>query len=137
MSKENILGIDEETIEKSKNIHPTLELGKLDVGDMVFVTVLDKEPTEVEHEDTFNKGQMIKTKVLTVLTERVIRADGTDIPMGEKNALWLSSKVLRIGLSTAMEENNNELEGLKVSIKVGMATYKQGENRAYSVSRID
>lgn len=135
-------GIDKETFEKSKDILPTLDLGELETGSEVYIQFLESMPIkEVEHQSKFgNKGEKVKTKVLTVSVEKILRqtdSEKLEIPIGEKQTLWLSSKSLRLGIMRIASENNNNLEGLKVVIKKGLATYKQyGENTCYNVVQL-
>lgn len=130
----NILGVNKETVKKSKDILPTLKLGSLSVGDSVFIQVLSEKPKKVEHDDYYNKGKKKETDTLAVYVDKITRNDGTVVEVAEKNTLWLSSESLKIGLSGALEDNSGVLQGMKVKISISMANYEQGENRCYNVS---
>lgn len=141
MGEKNILGVDKDLVEKAKDILPTLDLGTLEVGEVVYLQVLSEEPKEVTHKNKFKKNKKdpdeITTKVINVFVEKIIRADEdkTEVTIGDKQALWLSSKSLALGISRVLEENEDKLLGLKLKIEIGKAIYKEfGENRCYNVS---
>jgi len=144
----NLFGIDRETYEKSKDIVPTFELGKIGDKGIVELTVLSENPILIEHkakypdaEKGIKEGELMKTPTLLVAIEKVIRNDGNnellDIPYNmEKFTLWLSSKSLALGLMRLHEDNNKSLKGVRAKIRIGKTDYKKfGENTCYTVSQ--
>lgn len=138
----NLFGVTEEEIEKSKDILPSFDLGKIERDSKIFVTVLSKEPEMVEHTDNFseNKDQKIKTPVLKVKVNKVLRytnKENIEIPYDEPFTLWLSSKSLSLGFAKIFANNNGNLENVDCVIRVTSAVYKKyGENRCYDVTEI-
>lgn len=134
----NKFGVDKEEFEKTKDILPTLDFGKLDVGESVVLTIDANEPKEIEHDDKFNKGQKTKSKVISVIVHRYNRiGDHNDhfvVPMNnEKMTLWLSSKSLLYSLMKVLEDK--EVKGTTIKITKDRSVYKNfGENFCYVVS---
>lgn len=136
MTEYSKFGLDKETIEKSIDVLPTFDLGKLELGCHVYMTVLEREPKEVEVNDKFTNGKKT-TRCINVFVEKVIRANGEEVAYGENMNLWLSSKSLAIGFFKAYEENNKSLKDVMVKITIGETEYKKfGTNRCYTVNQI-
>ena len=144
LNEYQLFDIDEETYKKSKDIKPALDLGKLEPGSSVELTVLSKEPRKVKHKNKFKKDKNdpdeIETSIIDVQVHKILRASDNDvleIDVNEENGLWLSSKSLSLGFLRLYKENNT-LENVKARIKIGLAEYKEfGENRVYNVTRMD
>jgi len=138
----NKFKIDKEEFEKSKDILPTLDMGKLEINESVIVTIDSEEPTEIEHDDKFNKGKKIKSLVLPVVVNQYNRIDKENKEFivtanDEKMTLWLSSKSLRMNLLKCFE-NKPFIKGVKLKITKTTAVYKNfGENTCYTVVLID
>lgn len=142
-----VYGITEEDLEKSKDINPTLNLGKFEEGAMLDLTILDKEPKFVKHKNKFKQSAKDsdekETPVLNVVLHTVYRPqeDKTflNVPMNdEKYSLWLSSKSLSLGLARIAKETLGNLENIKVRIKISLTDYKEfGTNRCYNVTTIN
>ena len=148
-----LFGVDKKAVEKSGEIFPTLELGKLEQEAKVFGVIEQEKPKVVEHSKKFNlsdkekeqkaKGEdvKIKTSVLNLFVNKIERpqSDGSFLPveMNETYSLWLSSKSLGLGLGKIAEEHDGNLKGVKIKIHKGKAEYKEfGENTCYSVSEV-
>lgn len=133
-------GLTSETYEKSKDILPTFDLGKLSDGSIVILKFLDDLPKEIEVKNKFAKKGDSKTIISRVIPVNVdtvfnMTKDGIkEIPYNQDCSLWLSSKSLSIGVAKIAENHNDSLKGVKVKISIGMAEYKLGLNRCYTVS---
>jgi|WetSurMetagenome_2_1015567.scaffolds.fasta_scaffold77952_1 hypothetical protein len=131
-------GVDKESFEKSKDITPTLDLGKLEVGARVHFQFLQSEPREIEVKSKFQKGN-VTTRVIKVHCYWIDRPQSSGaplrVPMDGDYTLWLSSRSLSMSLLrivTALE--TPDLKGVYADIVVGLADYKDfGENRCYTV----
>lgn len=135
-----IFGVTPEEVERSKDILPTFDIGQIETGSKVVMTILDKKPRDIEHRNIYKrKGESDKktTPVLKVFVDTIFRfADNEyiEIPIKENQTLWLSSKSLSLGLAKIFTKNNGSLEGEKITIYIGTADYKDyGENRCYNV----
>jgi hypothetical protein len=129
-----LMGIDAKAAEKMKDMLPTFELAKVEIGSSVVCQALEipKPVTWTDEEDIEKTGQ-----VLPVMVEKVIRADGMIVPYSDKYGLWLSSKTLAMGIMRMVPSDDVEdLVGKKFQIKVTTARYKQGENRCYVVKEL-
>ena len=131
-----MLGIDTDTMNKSKDIIPTFDLSSLGVGDKAIMQAI-AEPNPVVWEDKREKVKKT-SMVLPVVVEKVVRADGTELPYNEKYGIWLSSKSLAMGIARLTENDYvQELVGKRFIVKVGLATYKNyGEARCYHVNAL-
>lgn len=158
MDKESIYelyGVDKETYDKSKDVYPTLEIGKLNEDDTVIVICDEDKPHLQEHKKTLNLTDeekamikktkepiMIKTPIIRVLFRSVIKAEDNNgekliVPMKDaKNTLWLSSKTLRMGFMSIAERTENKLSGIHLSILKGTAEFKEGKNTCYTVTDV-
>ena len=150
-TKEEILksfNVDSETYDKSKDIKPVFDLGKMEVGDKVYIEFLNDSPKKVSHKNKFRKSdsepETIETPVIEISVYQVIRKDNEEekgyitVPFNkERFSLWLSSSSLRIGLSRLSVAHAGKLKGVKAIISVSEADYKKfGKNRCYNVSEI-
>lgn len=121
-----LFGVDQETIDKSKDIKPVLDLGSLDLNSVVKVEFTEKEPKEIE---TPNSKYNKVSKVISV----------KDITHGEnlEYSLFLSAKSLSLGIARIYQKHGNDLTGVKVLIKKTKTIYKDyGENIAYNIQEI-
>lgn len=142
---ETLFGVSKESIEKSKNIYPTLELGKLEENSIVFGVVCEEKPNNVKHKNKFKKKgepEELETPVLIVFVDTIKRrtSDGeiVELPIQEKQSLWLSSKSLSLGFAKLYEENSRNLKDIGFKITISTADYKEyGENTCYRVSKFD
>lgn len=152
MPEENIselFGVSEEVLEKSKDIYPTFDIGKLEEESKIFLKVRSEKPKPVEHLKKFNKGKdedkdtKITTGTLLVEVQEVYRPEknGEMLALPYNNelyTLWLSSVSLSMGFARLYKDNGNSLKDLTVKITIGTANYKEfGENRVYRVSKIE
>lgn len=150
-----LFGVNEDVLEKSKDIYPSFDIGKLEEESMVSLKIISEEPKLVTHPKKFNlteeeekakkKGEDVteETGVLVVEIASVFRPDKKTSEMlevpynNEQYSLWLSSKSLSMGLARIYQENENSLKNMDVKITIGKANYKQfGENTCYRVSKI-
>lgn len=133
-------GISAETLEKSKDILETFDLGKTEVGSVIHLQFLDSEPKLIKTTGKFNedKGKEIEQKALEVYVEKVVLPDNTEVPYGQKFTLWLSSSTLNLGIAH-LYDDNKDLKGVKAKIKVTTAFFKNvgAENRCYRVSPVE
>lgn len=132
------LDIDKDTFEKSKDILPTLDLGKYPEDSQVFCQIVG-EIKKVKHKDTQgeDKNKEIETPVIPVAVSKVIMPSGDETPINEKMTMWLSSKSLRLGLLRALDNIDPEnIIGTKIKISKGKAFYKKinAEQTCYNVS---
>ena len=132
-----LYGITEEAYTKSKDILPTFELGKLNVGSRVVLTFLDETPRKMNVANKYKKGEKTETSVISVYVDTVFNMgkDGVliEVPMRMNYSLWLSSKSLALGI-LKVHKSVGTLKGQKVTLSIGTAEYKDfGENRCYSV----
>lgn len=124
-----LFGIDKETLEKSKDIKPILDLGAMKDNSIVRVEFSEKEPREVE---TPNSKYSKTARVISV----------KDITEGEQNSLeyslFLSAKTLSLGVAKIWEKHNFDLTGVKAVIKKTKAVFKEfGENTAYNIQEVE
>lgn len=139
----DLFGVDKDLVEKTKDILPTFDLGKLEVGASAIIEFLEDEPTKVKHKTPYKKEEIetpvIKIKVDTLYRPRENQEDGLiEIPMNSDMTLWLSSQSLSLGIARIYIDNNNSLKGKKAKISIGTANYKDyGENRCYRVSQVN
>lgn len=125
--KLNVFGIDEETIQKSINIRPILDLGQLQTGDIVKVEFLEDEPKIIETPNS--KFQ----KTARVIAVKEISIVGAEL----EYSLFLSSKSLALGINRLYVRNGNKLASVKAIIKKDKAVYKDfGENTCYNVQQL-
>jgi hypothetical protein len=134
-----LYGVDRDAFERSKDILPTFDLGKLEVGSRVALKFLDDSPKIVTTKDKFSKGNMKETPVIRVMIDTVFRMgdDGKliEIPMNMAHSLWLSSKSLAMGVLRVHQEHGT-LKDKRAIINIGITDYKDfGENRCYSVTQ--
>jgi hypothetical protein len=132
-------GVDKEAFEKSKDILPTLDLGKLSIGSRAKVQFIDSYPKEIETNSKFSKGKVL-TRAIRVhcyWIERHTETGVLTVPMEGDYTLWLSSKSLSMSLlKIANEQPEGDLMGVSVVITVSLAEYKDyGENRCYNAVR--
>jgi hypothetical protein len=137
-------GITEEIYNKTKNILPTFDIGKLEVNSKVILRFLEDMPKEVEVVDVFalQKGQpkdsKIKSRALSVHVDTVFRAERKgilEVAIDQDMTLWLSSKTLSIGIARLYEQLGH-LKDVKACITIGEADFRMGKNRAYSVMQV-
>lgn len=136
----DVYGVSEESFNKSKDILPTLDIGKLEVGSRVLLTFLDDAPKLVSIESKFQKKK-VDTPVIRVLVDTIFRMekDGRllEIPTGMNYSLWLSSKSLAMGV-LKVHQAHGTLKDIKISISIGMTDYKDfGENRCYTAQEVN
>lgn len=133
-------GVEKEEYEKSKDILPTFSMKDLEFGSSAFMQFLEKEPREIDTRDINDETKTVKTKVITAYIEKIERktedAEILEIPVAEKQTVFLSSKTFRLGLLKVFEENESNLEGVKIKVTKSKATYKQGENTCYNVTSL-
>ena len=152
----SLYGIEEEEFKKSKDVFPTLELGKISDGAKIVLKCLESEPTLQSHKKKFNLSDeekaeikktgehiMMVTPIIKVAIKEIIQPaqknePSFSVPMNDEiHTLWLSSKTLRMGFLKIAENHNGNMENIKLSILKGTAIFKDfGENVCYSVSEI-
>ena len=121
----SLFGIDKETLDKSKDIRPILNLGELKVNDFVKVEFIENEPKKIE---TPNSKFGKTSRVILVKT----------LEDGLECSLFMSSKSLSLGIAKVWESNNKQLKGIKVLIKKSIVDYKEfGANNCYNVQQIE
>lgn len=128
--QKKIFGLTEEELQKSMDILPTLDLGKMPIGTKLFLKFAEKEPREIELKEKGKYGQS---------SAWVINID--DFTLGEntvlKYTMFLSAKTLRLAVIKLWKNNDENLENIKIQLIVGSAEFKEfGENRCYTVQQI-
>lgn len=120
-------GLTTEDAEKTKDIIPTFNLGKLGEGDTEAFKVLEEKPRTVKFKTKDDKGEEVEKEdlVLTAMHR----------PTGVKQTLWLSSKSLRMQFyKLAKNRPEQNLLGAEIIISVRMYDHPQwGETRGYVV----
>lgn len=116
-------GLSEDEAKNVQDILPTLELGKMSVGDSVRVKCLSESPKDIEWEDKETKKKN-KTPAIEVLNK----------DNGLKMSLWLSSKSLKQEFFKVFKQNKENLKGLDIVIAIEEYDHdKYGKTRAYRV----
>lgn len=117
-------GLTEEETEKLVDILPTLDLGKLAVGESVKVKILQDAPKQLTYTDKKTQKE-VTTPVLEVL----------DKSTGLKSTLWLSAKSLK----QAFYQLHKKLGTLEnVDAVIGKRQYQHpqfGETDGYTVQK--
>ena len=135
-------GIEPMVFEKSKDILPSLDLGKFDIGTKIFISFLESEPKEIEVKNKFRTSEKEpetkQAKIISVYVDRIINAEGQNIPYGLKYGMFLTSKSLALGIAKiASNLETWDLLGVKVMIQVSEVDYKNfGTNRCYNVTAL-
>jgi len=127
-----LFGVDKETLDKSKNILPVLDLGKMEIGTKVKVEFLEDAPREIKTPN--NQYGNETAKVINV--KEISLGEGED-EGAVKYSLFLSSKSLALGVARVYVENKESLLGTKVLITISETVYKTfGLNRCYIVQQL-
>lgn len=126
MTEKNLyekFGLTEEEADKTKDILPSFNLGKLKDGETADFKLLQSEPHYVEWKDK-DTGEERKQLVVTAL----------DLLTGTEIALWLSAKSLRMEFLKLAKKCDGDLKDK--TIRVSVRTYKHqqyGTSRGYTV----
>lgn len=147
MKQENLelFGITKDELNQSKDILPTLDMGKkLEDESRLVLTFIEDKPKLVNVRDVMSKDKDARRDVpsIGIFLHEVHRpqADGKHliIPMNEKYNMFLSSKTLRLGIGKIFDSHQENLKDVKVKIHKTKADFKgYGENTCYTVSEIE
>lgn len=119
----NEFGLTSEETAKVKDITPSLNLGKLEVGQSVEVEFTESKPSLVAFKDKATG----KDK-----EEYIIKA--LDVFSGMEVSIWLSAKSLKQQLFNLYAKHGRNLKGVKANISVRPYEHAQwGETRGYVV----
>lgn len=122
-AKLNEFGLTEDESKKIKDITPSLNLGKLEVGQSIEVEFTSNKPELVSFKD---KKTGIEKE------EYVIKA--LDVYSGMEVSVWLSAKSLKQQLFNLYTKHGRNLKGVKANISVRPYEHAQwGETRGYVV----
>lgn len=122
-TKLNEFGLTAEETQKVKDITPSLNLGKLEVGQSVEVEFTSSKPELVTFKDK---------KTGTEKEEYIIKA--IDVYSGMEVSVWLSAKSLKQQLFNLYAKHGKNLKGVKANISVRPYDHAQwGETRGYVV----
>lgn len=120
--KLNDFGLTKEEAEKSKDYKPSFDLGKMEVGDKVYFTLMEDMPRLIKFIDkkTKKEKETYAIEAIDSLTKMTV-------------TLWLSAKSLRMSMFNLYKKNNT-LKDLNVCILVRKYDHAEfGETRAYTV----
>jgi hypothetical protein len=119
----NEFGLTSEETSKVKDITPSLNLGKLEIGQSVEVEFTSSKPELVAFKDKAT-GKDKEEYVLKAL----------DVYSGMEVSIWLSAKSLKQQLFNLYTKHGKNLKGVKANISVRPYEHAQwGEVRGYVV----
>lgn len=128
----DLFGVDYETVQLSKKILPTLNLGKLKEGSRIKIEFTESCPRMI-----LTPNNPYGAETAKVINVKEISLGDTEEQGALEYSMFLSSKSLAMGVAVIYDNNNFDLKGCRAVITVSTAEYKNyGENRCYIVQEI-
>ena len=125
MEKINKFGLTADQVSKIKNITPSYNLGKLEVGSTAKFKILSNDTKEVKFLD--DEGEEISQLTLNVKC----------LDDNKEYLLWLSSMSLGIEFQKLSDNNKGNIKDLVIDITIREYKHKKyGLTRAYTVTQI-